>query len=236
MVSQSGTCQEFTDFGSWCVFDEGDQCYVGSNNPPFGCGQGAASSSMGCDIADGCSSGMVACTPSANFAPTCQGDRLVLDCSPWGQPTSINCAAPEVGGTTCQDAQCIGVTDGSECTVGLTACADGLECRDIDGVTGVGVCGESTVAPPTDAGPGSTPDAGGGNGGSDAGSTPPADGGGGGGDSGGGDDNGGGNGGGGGGEDDAACSSHQVPSTRFPAALALVGLLGWRLSSRRRRR
>jgi hypothetical protein len=244
MLSQAGVCQVFDDVGSWCVFEEGAQCYVGENSLPFGCGEGAASTTMGCDISDGCVTGMVACTPDADFAPTCQGDRLVLDCTPWGQPLSINCASAEIGGTTCQNDVCVGLPQDVECAPGLTSCAAGLECTDVDAITGVGVCAPPPAVPDAGSGNGGGNDAGGGNGGPpDAG-----DNGGGNQDSGGGgsSENGGENGttnggaGGNGGDEGengdggGSCASLQIRSTGLPpAGLALVLLL-WRVGRRRR--
>lgn len=59
------------------------------------------------------------------FAPTCNGDNLVLDCLPGDQPLAMNCGS---NGGNCQDDVCQAPVDAS-CDGTLVVCAAGLSCE-----------------------------------------------------------------------------------------------------------
>jgi len=151
--SGAGVCIDLgTGVGSWCVMVAGQPClYWDSAHGAYMnmmCGAGGVpSDSMGCDLAEGCFSGIGQCTPASPFTRFCIGNRLVLDCLDWGvvqTPFTADCAAGAYGYGTCNvtTAVCEDNTPGGMCTVDPVLppvrCIGGRTCT---GVTnGVGTC------------------------------------------------------------------------------------------------
>ena len=147
--SEVGECAILSDWGSWCVFQEGESCsYTTSSSSSlyFGCGDasGGADVSMYCDYWDGtCKTGTdAACTPAEegeDYDFTCSGTILINYCLSWGQGLGIDCTDDSVGGTGCSNGACTGLAAGETCNDTLWLCADGLDCEGLTD-TELGTC------------------------------------------------------------------------------------------------
>jgi hypothetical protein len=125
-------CADLANFGAWCVVPSGAQCVFQTsdqNTIVLGCGTASgADSTLGCELSTGCTAA-TACTPvgqGQTFAAACQGSKLAIDCTPWGQPILVDCVS-SAKGTGCEGNTCVGVVAGQPCDANIH-CATGLTC------------------------------------------------------------------------------------------------------------
>lgn len=141
----AGICAEIdTAYGFDCALPTGSPCVfdsAGGSIPTF-----CAEPSDACvidfsnDAGFVCTAGFAACTeasPGEDYAPSCAGDALYLDCLSGAQPVAIDCGS--VGGT-CADAACV-VGEGIGCDEDLFRCGTGFVCEGYNPATGdFGTC------------------------------------------------------------------------------------------------
>jgi hypothetical protein len=134
----SGVCSMLTDYGSWCAIPPGGDCAFnigGGQIVYMACGNaGGASATQACDFIAGCVDvgTSTICTPPSPgqaFQASCQGTRLIADCTAWGQAVQVDCAQAAIGGTACTNNACTGIPLGKACNDTVYKCATGLTCR-----------------------------------------------------------------------------------------------------------
>ncbi len=139
-VPESSPCSTFLADGSFML---------------FACGEaGAIDPALACDLSTGCTPSSATCVPAVESActgddqctanercyidagetvgycvyrPQCQGDELVIDCTPGKQAQLWNCL--EQGGSGCSGGACIGMPQGGLCDAEFR-CGAGLTCTD----------------------------------------------------------------------------------------------------------
>jgi hypothetical protein len=127
--TQGGACMMAGDFGAWCAVPEGHTCAAPDQTHAsyYACGDhNGASPQLACDLDKGCvQSSNATCDPTM-AAPYCDLDKLIVDCTPWGQPVQRQCK--ELGATGCAAGKCVGVPMGGDCSPQV-GCADALTCN-----------------------------------------------------------------------------------------------------------
>jgi hypothetical protein len=126
--TQGGACMMAGDFGAWCAVPEGHACAASDQTHAnyYACGDhNGPSASLACDLDKGCIQSSAVCN-STMTAPYCDLDKLIVDCTPWGQPVQRQCK--ELGATGCAAGKCVGVPMGGACDAQL-GCADALTCN-----------------------------------------------------------------------------------------------------------
>lgn len=151
----AGRCVEIPGFGAWCAMPPSERCaFPGESGLlQMACADDEGALFGGCDLVAGCVDAPP-CEPPAE--ETCEGKRLRLGCSAFGQPLLLGCDA--LGGS-CDAGRCVGAVDGSPCGLDRIACDPTLTCVGASAL-GLGRCQEPdpVMEPvPVDAGPGALP-------------------------------------------------------------------------------
>ena len=142
--TSAGTCADISNggWGAWCLVNEGDGCWDSALNTSYACTRDgvAVDFEQACDKRSGCASvgfrfldQLGACNfdsflPNAPALFECIGSKLVVDCSPWGQTITLDCAAD--GGTCNGDLGiCIMDRAGAFCDDHDAICGGDLICQ-----------------------------------------------------------------------------------------------------------
>jgi hypothetical protein len=126
----NGTCAFNAELGAWCSVPMGAPCvaqnqtrsqyyYCGDKNGP--------TSGVACDVDKGCITSSAVCEQGMT-QPYCDLDKLVVDCTPWGQPVQRQCK--ELGAVGCAEGSCVGVPMGGDCGPQMQ-CIFGMTCNDM---------------------------------------------------------------------------------------------------------
>ncbi len=129
-----GWCYEFG--GAWegdCVLPIGEACTYDTEDGMFtmACGtSGTPSASAGCDINDGCVTG-ISCDDIEG--QHCVGNRIYVGCNTFadsisGQAVTFDCDAVAGGAASCELGQCVHSVVGEDCITGIIACGAGYVC------------------------------------------------------------------------------------------------------------
>jgi hypothetical protein len=125
----NASCATDDNFGAWCAAGPGAPCVVNNTMGRAGylfCGDAhGPSAALACDLEQGCVQGSGSCMPGMATAPTCQGNQLVVDCTPWGQPVVHDCIG--LGGTGCSMGHCVTDVPDAGCS-GTIQCDTGFVC------------------------------------------------------------------------------------------------------------
>jgi hypothetical protein len=126
--SVGGTCAFNAELGAWCAVPMGAPCVAQNQTRAqyYYCGdKNGAVSGAACDIDKGCVESTAVCDKNMTAA-YCDLDKLVVACTPWGQPVQRQCK--DLGAVGCAEGACVGVPMGGDCGPQLN-CVYGLTCN-----------------------------------------------------------------------------------------------------------